>query len=78
MRKVCKSDEREGWVPEEDIPDTGNCFCKVLEAETFEVRMAAVLQGSCGEVAIDKGVKVDAAQVTKEIDHTCHTKETKL
>lgn len=78
MWKVCKSEEWEGWVPEEDIPGTGNCFCKVLEAETFKVRMAAVLQRACGEVATDKGVKVDEGQVTQEIDHTCHTKETKL
>lgn len=34
--------------------------------------------GVCGDVAIDKGIKVDGGQITQEVDHTCHTKETEL
>lgn len=37
-----------------------------------------MLQGVCGEVAIEKGIKAGEGQITQETDHTCHTKEMEL
>lgn len=36
------------------------------------------LQVVCGEVATDEGVRADGGQVTLEMGHPCHTKETEL